>query len=196
MTPDPSWLAALKLPTQVIFGLFLACIALLGLDWAAVLPLSKFGEIAKPSIIVLSVVFAALSLTGAVTYFMEQHTRRKTRALAADRRLQRGQDKKDSRANAQQVALGRIDYLNPQELRYLADCLRKNSQSFYTYLYSPAVKTLIGKGLVYTPGGTHNQDQYPFTILDFAWKALLGRKEEIIAKDAVNRKNEEKYARR
>jgi hypothetical protein len=49
----------------------------------------------------------------------------------------------------------------------------------------------MGKGLVYTPGGTHHQDHYPYTIADFAWKVILERKEEILEKDAENRKREE-----
>jgi hypothetical protein len=45
------------------------------------------------------------------------------------------------------------------------------------------MSNLMAKGLVATPGGTHNQDYYPFYFLDFAWNALLARKDEFIAKD-------------
>ena len=57
-----------------------------------------------------------------------------------------------------QKVLGRIEHLSKDELNYLADCLRENSQSFTTYVHSPSASTLGSKGLIYTPGGTHHQD--------------------------------------
>jgi hypothetical protein len=70
-----------------------------------------------------------------------------------------------------------------EEIRYVADALRKNEQSFTAWVHSPYMSNLMAKGLVATPGGTHNQDYYPFYFLDFAWNALLARKDEFIAKD-------------
>jgi hypothetical protein len=112
------------------------------------------------------------------------------------RRQLRAQEKESERANAQGAALERIEHLSPKELRYLANCLREGSQSFYTYVHSPPVTTLMGKGLVYTPGGTHQQDHYPFTIYDFVWKALIERRDEILEKDSANKKKEDEEKRR
>lgn len=196
MLPDSSWINALKLPTQVIIGLFLAFLVLLGLDWAAVLPLATFGELTKPIVIVLLVVSGALSITGIGAYIKDQWARRNSHTLVAMRRQLRAQEKESEKAKAQCVALERIEHLSSKELRYLANCLKEGSQSFYTYVHSPAVTTLMGKGLVYTPGGTHHQDHYPFTIYDFAWKALIERRDEILAKDAANKKKEDEEKRR
>jgi hypothetical protein len=45
--------------------------------------------------------------------------------------------------------------------------------------------------LVWTTGGTHHQDHYPFSFHDFVWKVLLERKDEFLAKEAQHRKAEE-----
>lgn len=193
---DSKWIDALKLPTQVIIGLFLAFLILLGFDWAAVLSLAAFGELAKPVVIVLAVIFGSLSFTGIGAFIKDQVARRKSVVLVAKRRQLREQQKESERANAQSAVLGRIDHLSYQELRYLANCLREGSQSFYTYVHSPAVTTLMGKGLVYTPGGSHHQDYYPFTVYDFVWKALNDRRDEILTKDSANKKKEEDEKRK
>lgn len=93
MLPDSSWINALKLPTQVIIGLFLAFLVLLGLDWAAVLPLATFGELTKPIVIVLLVISGSLSITGIGAYIKDQWARRKSHLLVAMRRqlLARGE---------------------------------------------------------------------------------------------------------
>jgi hypothetical protein len=49
----------------------------------------------------------------------------------------------------------------------------------------------MGKGLVWTPGGQHHQDHYPFSFYDFVWEKLLERKEEFIAKDEAYKRAEE-----
>lgn len=174
----------------------MAFLALLGLDWAAILPLSTFGELTKPIVIVLIVISGSLSITGIGAYLRDQWARRKSHSIVTTRRQLRAQEKEGERAKAQGAALERIDYLSSKELRYLANCLRESSQSFYTYVHSPAVTTLMGKGLVYTPGGTHHQDHYPFTIYDFVWKALIERRGEILARDSANEKREDEGKRR
>lgn len=196
MVPDANWISALKLPTKVMLGLLITSIALLVLDSKSVINLTEFGALAKPGLVILAVASAALSITGIGAFFVEQWLAGKKHSLLATRREIRAQERREARQQAEAAALARIDHLSPKELRYLADCLKEGSQSFYTYVHSPPVTTLMGKGLVYTPGGTHHQDHYPYTIADFAWKALLERKEEILGKDAENRKREEDAKRR
>lgn len=196
MLPESNWINALKLPTQVMIGLFIASVALLGLDKASVIQLADFGALAKPVVIILIVISGSLSITGIGAFIKDQVVNRKKRSLFAMRQELRAQEKQNQKAEAQATALERVDHLSPKELRYLANCLRDGSQSFYTYVHSPPVSTLMGKGLVYTPGGAHHEDHYPYTIVDFAWKALLDRKEEIISKDEENRKKEEQNKRR
>ncbi len=179
-----------------MIGLFIACVVLLGFDWAEILALADFGQLAKPIVIALAVLSGSLSITGVGAFVKDQLTNRRKMSLLAARRQLKLQETESRRAKAEAAALDRIDHLSSQEIRYLANCLRKDSQSFYTYVHSSSVTTLMGKGLVYTPGGTHNQDHYPFTISDFAWKALLARKDEILARDNKNRKKEQEEKRR
>jgi hypothetical protein len=48
----------------------------------------------------------------------------------------------------------------------------------------------LGKGLVWTPGGTHHQDYYPFSFHDFVWAVLLERKDEFLAKEEKHKRAE------
>jgi hypothetical protein len=191
---DASWIEAVKLPTRVVIGLFFASLILLAFDAAGILFLAAIWAIAKPVVIITSVIFGSLSVTGVVGFFMDERKKGQKQALLAGRRQLRTEEERERRVQAEAAALERIDHLATQELRYLADALRKGSQSFYTYVHSPAVSTLAAKGLVNTPGGTHHQDHYPFTISDFAWKALLARKAEILARDDQNRQAENQAA--
>ena len=77
----------------------------------------------------------------------------------------------------------RIDYLSADEIHLVASCLRKGEQSFRGYSNSPTTSNLGARGFVATPGGAHNRETYPFFFTDSAWKALLARKDELIAKD-------------
>jgi hypothetical protein len=194
--PDSSWINALKLPTQVMIGLCIASVVLLGLDRAEILVLADFGHLTKSLVIVLAVISGSLSITGVGAFIKDKLVSVRKQSLFAARHELKRQEVEIRRARTESAALGRIDHLSSKEIRHLADCLGKGSQSFYTYVHSPSVTTLISKGLVYTPGGTHNQDHYPFTIYDFAWKALLARKDEILARDNENKKREEEEKRR
>jgi hypothetical protein len=62
-------------------------------------------------------------------------------------------------------------------------------------VHSSSASLLGSKGLIYTPGGTHHQDYYPFVVNDFVWQYLLDNKEDIIAKDEENKRLEEEKKR-
>jgi hypothetical protein len=103
-------------------------------------------------------------------------------SFSARREVRRGEEQR-ARLEREAAVLKRLDYLSAEEIDYLADCLRKNEQSFLAYAHSPTVANLMAKGLVATPGGKYHMDHYPYLILDFAWEALLARKDEFITKD-------------
>lgn len=189
--PDAKWLDAFKLPLRVMIGLALACYALLWLDSAKHIDLLIFGGLTKPSIIVLSVVASALAVssTGAVAY--DIYMAKQKRGALAERKEVRKKEAEELSVATNAATLQRLNYLGPEELRYLADCLRKGNQSFTTWVHSPYASTLAAKRLIYTPGGTHPQDHYPFTITDFVWSELLLRKEEFIARDDDNKKKQD-----
>lgn len=106
--------------------------------------------------------------------------------LLQQRRDMRKAEEEEQIEKQKQKVLDRIQHLSKDELNYLANCLRENSQSFTTYVHSPSAAILGSKGLIYTPGGPHHQDYYPFVVNDFVWQYLLDKKEEIIARDEEN----------
>lgn len=187
-----SWLDALRLPTRVMGGLFLGSAILLALDENFV-NLADLGAFVPTLTVVVLVISGSLFLAGIVALIFEVFFSPRLKASAlTSRRAQRAKERSEQRKEAQDAALRRIDHLAPEELRVLADSLRQGSQSFYTYVHTPPVTTLMGKGLVYTPGGNHHRDYYPFTIHDFAWEVLLRRKDELIRLDEENREREER----
>jgi hypothetical protein len=191
MMPDPRWLDALKLPAKVIAGLFLFSLLLLAFDYFAFVSLADLGGLARPIVIIAALLCGSLSLAavGGVVYdaFMQ---RRRTTLLAARREIRR-EEAKRARAEFEARVVARLEYLSAEEIRYVAKALRKNEQSFTAWAESPHVANLVAKGLVTTPGGTHHGDHYPFYFVDFAWAALLARRDEFIAKDDEHRRREE-----
>lgn len=168
---------------------------MLALDKTEILNLSTFGSIAKPATILLCVVSGALSFTAIVAFIMDLVGAGRKRTLLQQRRDLRKAEQEEETNKSKQKVLERIPHLSKDELRYIAGCLRENSQSFTTYVHSPSASTLGSKGLIYTPGGTHHQDYYPFVVNDFVWKHLLKNRDEIIAKDKENQRVEEEKKR-
>ncbi|MCC5451500.1 super-infection exclusion protein B [Rheinheimera sp. UJ51] len=186
---------ALKLPTKVLSGLFVASVILLSLDKTEVLALSAFGSLAKPATILLCVVSGALTFTAIIAFLIDLFTAERKKTVLKQRRDMRKAEEDEQFERQKQKVLSRIEYLSKDELKYLADCLRENSQTFTTYVHSPSASTLGSKGLIYTPGGTHHQDYYPFVVNDFVWQYLLDHKAEIIARDEENTRKEEERKR-
>jgi hypothetical protein len=195
LIPDAKWLEAFKLPLRVMIGLALACYVLLWLDYTKHIELSIFGNLTKPSVFVLTVVASALAVSGIGAGAYEIFIAKHKRAALAERKEAQKKEAEELSIAKKAAALDRLNYLSPEELRYLADCLRKGNQSFTTWVHSSYASTLAAKGLIYTPGGTHHQDHYPFTIADFAWSELLRRKDEFIARDDENKKKQERPRR-
>jgi len=185
-------LNALKLPTNVLTGLFATCVILLGLDKHDILLLSTFGDLAKPITILLLVLTGTLSLTSIITFFIKVCSASKKQTLMQLRHEIRKAEQKSKTEEIHKIVIARIDHLSSKELRYLANCLIEGSQTFNTYVHSPAATTLASKGLIYTPGGSHHQDHYPFIINDFVWKNLLENKDKIIQRNNDHLESEEK----
>ncbi|WP_036247382.1 super-infection exclusion protein B [Methylobacter sp. BBA5.1] len=195
MLLDANWLNALKLPTKVISGLFMASIILLLLEGTEILDLSIFGGLANPIVILICVVSGALSFTAAVTFVIDLVSAGRKQTLLQQRSSLRKAEQDEEQETRKQKVLERIEHLSKEELSLLAGCLRENSQSFTTWVHSPYAATLGSKGLIYTPGGTHHQDYYPFVVNDFVWQHLLENKDGIIAKDDENTRIEEEKKR-
>jgi hypothetical protein len=190
MIPDSKWLDALKLPTRVLFGLFIFCIAMIVLDQYKFITLSSFGESTRPILIIAALLFGSLTFTSIVGFFIDIFTSSRKHSALSNRRKIREKEQEEGRAIYEKKVIERIEHLSQYELKHLANALRENSQSFYTWVHSPYASTLAAKGMIYTPGGTHHQDHYPFTINDFVWKELLKRKDEILKRDDEDTKKQ------
>jgi hypothetical protein len=184
MTYDLRGIAdTLKLPGKVIAGLFLFTLLLLAFDFFELVRLPDLHAVARPAVIIAALLFGSLCVAAVGAVIVEAVKRRRRPTLVAQRREIRRKEWEQAKVEQEAKALERLDYLSAEEIGYIADALRKNEQSFTTWVHSPHMSNLMAKGLVNTPGGTHNQDYYPFYFTDFAWKALLVRKDEFIAKD-------------
>lgn len=185
---DSKWLEALKLPTKVIAGIFIATIIILSFDKASFLLLKEIHSIAKPLIILLSIFSGALLFSNLLALLIDY-----VKKIIKKSEIEKLKQEKQTKFRAKVIS--RLEYLETYELRLLADALKENTPTFYTYVYSPPTTTLIAKELIYTPGGTHNQNHYPFIIHDFVWAELLTRKAEIIEQDKANLEKENRGRR-
>jgi hypothetical protein len=183
MFPEAKWLDALALPTKVTGGIAVACAILLTLDFFQLLPLAAFGSVAWHVVLTAGVIFGCL-FCAALIDLAFRHNAASKKVRRADARRKAIKDEKEAAIQkSRDRVVKTLDYLSEDEIAYVADALRKNAQSFQTYVNSPPVTAMIGKGLVYTPGGPHHQDYYPFSFNDFVWEAILESREDFIAKD-------------
>jgi hypothetical protein len=189
-------LNALKLPTHVIAGLFLCSLLLLAFDYFSIIDLTEIYSLARPLVIIAAILCGCLTLAVFVGAVYDHWKQRHKKTLLARRREIRHAEEKRNLAEYQTEVLKRLDYLSKEEVRYVANCLRKNEQSFLAYVYSGPLSNMHAKRLVGSPGGAHHQDYYPYYFHDFVWEALLLRKDEFIAKDEANKQQEEAEKRR
>jgi hypothetical protein len=188
---DPKWLDVFKLPLRVAIGVAIASDVLLALVLTHILDLGPLGPIALLILIIVALASTALAVVGSVDVLLAPRRARRRQSELQLRRAVRRSEDEARRAEMQETAIAQLDYLSAEEIAVTAKALRDGSPTFYTYVFSPPVSVLQGKRLVWTPGGTHHQDYYPFSFHDFVWKVLLERKDEVIAKDAEHKRVEE-----
>ncbi|WP_200906525.1 hypothetical protein [Gulbenkiania mobilis] len=194
---DPKWLDVFKLPLKVTVSIALASLMLLIIEMRAIVEVGEpLRTWARPVLLIILVVFGTVSIVGGIAELLAPLRERQRRSALSARREVRRQEEQQRRLEAQGVVIARLDTLSKQEVYRVAECLRSGSPSFYTYVYSPPVGMLQAKGLVWSTGGTHHQDHYPFSFHDFAWEAILARKEEFLAKEAELKRADEEEERR
>ena len=185
--PDSGWLRALKLLSQVVFGLFLASATLLTIDYYEIIQLDQIHALATTTLIQILVIFGSISIAFAASFFTQGHLRRKKRSTLEQRRENCDDEVKKHQRAREEVALRRLDYLSKEEIHYISDCLRKNSQSFQASTHSSFISNMTAKRLIFTPGGAHHRDHYPYSFFDFVWEEILRRKDEFIEKDDAHK---------
>lgn len=188
---DAKWLELFKLPLRTAIAVAIASSALLALVFAHILDLGPIGLFALPVLIIAAVASTAMAVVGIVDGALAPSRERRKQSALEQRRAIRHKEQDERREEAQEAAISRLDYLSREEIAVVVKALNNGSPTFYTYVFSPPVSMLQGKGLVWTTGGTHHQDHYPFSFHDFVWKVMLERKDEFLAKEAQHRKAEE-----
>src|SRR5262245_30837083 len=127
MTFPRDWLNdALKLSVTIFFGLFFFAVLALSFDYLELIRLPQFGLRARPALILEALLFGSLSTAalGRVIYdiWIQSHRmsvlyqRREIRRLEAER----------ERSQYESLVLKRLEYLSREEIRSIADALRKN----------------------------------------------------------------------
>jgi len=176
----------MKLPLRVTLALALASGVLLLLDSQSVLELSALHAKTQTIVVVVWVASTVFSLGAIVNLLLEQFSERRKQLRFSGRRAGRKQEQKRQRTRAQARTLKHLDHLSQDELKYVMDCLRNETPVFHTYEQSPPVDALQRSGLVWSSGTENHTDHFSFTFYDFAWEALLARKDEFIAKHNAN----------
>lgn len=191
LLPDSGWLHAFNLPTKVIGGFFLTTIVILGLDLYSLLNLAAFGILAHPIVVVLSILLGCLLLASLVNLVAQPTIEKRKASLISYRRVIRKEEERLETAKRQAKAILTLDHLSGWELQIVAEALRDESPSLYDDVHSSPISQLVSKGLVYSPGGNHHQDHYPFTFEDFVWTILIEQKDNFIHKAEEAKKRED-----
>lgn len=185
MFPDAKWLDALKLPIRLKLAIIAACGTLYYLIQTEKITLGPLDPLLSTLLLVGAVVFGIVVVfDGAAWAFRPIAEKRKLSTLSKRRKALRD-DREAERGERRATILKELERLSRWEVRVIAEVIEGGSPTFYHYVHSPAVTMLQAKHLVWSPGGPHHQDHYPFNIADFVWEELMARKDEFLAKEAA-----------
>jgi hypothetical protein len=122
---------------MIFIGLFFFAILTLSFDYLGFIRLPEFGSLARPALILDALLFGSLSAAalGRVIYdiWMRGH---RTRLLSQRREIRRLEAERE-RAQYESLVLRRLEYLSREEIKCIADALRKKEQSFFASVRSP-----------------------------------------------------------
>lgn len=181
---DSGWLKALELPAKITGGIFAGCVAALYLDTAGAISLSQIGAWLRPSIAVVAVFSGALFLAGILNELVVAFRSWRAKTIE-DAAALADQSAKDSRiADAKAKALAHLDTLSEEEVYIVAKALEEGSPSIKWWLHSGGAAQLVHKGLLDQLPGQYMTDHWPYTFRDFAWQAIILRKEEYLKRSA------------
>jgi hypothetical protein len=184
---DPKWTNIVYWPLRVSAPVAAASSVLVILTHYGVFDLGGLGSYANPLIVIVAVLSSSQAIFGiGYELFAPWREANKLKALTARQAIRR-QEKEDERTAQQEKVLKRLESLSKQEIDVVARCLRDGSPSFYTWVYASNVGLLQGKGLVWCPGSSHNNEHYPFSFHDFVWEELMRRKDEFLENDAQHK---------
>lgn len=182
---DAKFLEVLSLPAKIIGGLFAFTAVSLIIDtWLMPTLLGAW----RPYFILGALLFGCLFVSQMIALTIETFKISKKPSVLAERRKVLKDERIQERFAAEKAVLKRLDHLSPDELSFVADALRAQSQSFTGWVHSGDLSNMQMKGLIITPGGEHHADYYPFSFPDFVWEEVLARRIELIEKHNENQR--------
>lgn len=197
MWPDPKWLETLSLPAKVMGGLFAFFASALFLDWLGFPRLSDLGDLARPIFVLLALMFGWLyffAVASSLHHWWSNHSA--ARRAAREKEEERAAEETKI-SEAKERVLWNLDHLSDKEVEIFAHLLKDNKRSFLAWSMDGNLTNLRAKGLLFSPGGTHPQDNYPYTVVDFVWVALSDRRDEFLQRHAaITEKEKQKAGRR
>ena len=191
MLPDPKWLDALKLPLRLKLAIAAACGALFYLFKSKAITLGAFDGVVIALLLVTIVVFAIVVVFDGLAWLAKPLSEKRRLSLLAKRRSVVRSAQIEQREEQRGAILAQLDHLSRWEVQTVVKTLQGNSPTFYSYVFSPPISMLQAKNLVWTPGGPHNQDHYPFCFADFVWDEILKRREEFIERERAFKAEEQ-----
>lgn len=191
MFPDAKWLDALKLPIRLKLAVAAASGALFYLFKTKSITVGPLDGVVTALLLVAVVVFLIVAIFDGLAWVSRPFTEKRRLSLLGKRRAALRKDKDEQREETRAAVLAQLDHLSRWEVQVISKALEGGSPTFYTYVFSPPVTMLQAKHLVWTPGGNHHQDHYPFCIADFVWDELQKRRDEFIEKERAFKTEEE-----
>lgn len=191
MFPDAKWLDALKLPIKLKLAIIAACGTVYYLLQVDAITLGPLDAIVSTLLLVAVVVFGIVVLFDAGAWVFQPLAEKRRLTLLAKRRKALREEKEIARDEQRTAILKQLDQLSRWEVKLITEVLEGGSPTFYHYVHSPAVTMLQAKHLVWTPGGPHHQDHYPFNVADFVWDELQARKDEFLEKEEAFKAEEQ-----
>lgn len=190
MFPDAKWLDALKLPIRLKLAIIAACGTTYVLLWKEMISLGPLDTIISTLLLIAVVVFGIVAIFDGMDFLFQPLAEKRRLTLLAKRRSALQADKQKAREEKRSQVIKQLDRLSRQEIGLLVNVMKGGSPTFYYYVHAPAVTMLQAKYIVWTPGGPHHQDHYPFSISDHVWDELQKRKDEFFEKEEAYKAEE------
>lgn len=181
---DSGWLKALELPAKITGGIFAGCVVALYLDTVGTIILSQIGAWLRPSISVAAVFSGTMFLAGILNELVMALRAWLAKSKADAAALADQSAKEASIAEAKAKALAHLDTLSEEEVYIVAKALDEGSPSIKWWFHSGGAAQLVHKGLLDQLPGEYMTEHWPYTFRDFAWQAMLLRKDEYLKRSA------------
>ncbi|MFH1342920.1 MAG: super-infection exclusion protein B [Pseudomonadota bacterium] len=181
---DSGWLKALELPAKITGGIFVGSLVTLYLDSVGSLSLAQIGIWLRPLISVAAIFSGALFLANIVNELVMEFRSRQTKKSADAAAIAEKTANDTAASVAKATALAHLDALSEEEIHIVAKALKDGSPSVKWWCHSGGAAQLVHKGLIDQLPGQYMRDNWPFIFHDFAWEAMLNRKEAFLERAA------------